>query len=831
LRKLAAGEYDFVLVRQGISSVPPIPISPPPNGGIFVWDDVSPEDDNYGTIIVPKVPKPTGKGRWKRLYTSRLNVKWFNAKGDGVTDDLAALKLAAAAAKTLNADLEIPLGKYLVSGPWVLSGATRKVMGTGEVTIQRANPQELAKLSQPATKGDAALRVSSTIGFFNGQIIQIACIDAGHHLAIDVRTVASVGVDVVNLTSPLSQTFATGPVSDEGCVITTGLIDEVIQFDASVVNASLENIKVLGIGSLVLGVKRFGIGYKGTGALRCVNVESTNHSEAGVAIYSGTGQFSFVGCNMHDNGYAGIYGAPIGGSVEVIGGNYSNNGPEWSGSSAYGMTLNGSKTIVIGAKCENNCANQIDVHSTQNKSVLIVQGCTLAWGASNGDNMPGGMVSLSGECETLIVEGCDMDGHRAVAKQMYGVAAGGFQVYRKGVGASEVGQNQETIRVVNNVFRNMNCSATSVYLTPWDVKDVEVVSNTFINCSSSIIVDNQEVPGCFDPFTAGKPNDLTGFDKRKIPDIVRIVQNTFVDSGRCYVTCGGLVVYVENLFIRKYLGSYTIAPFVVGTIVGRVGRVIRRNNRAIGLESGVFAYTPTTAALPSHYHWSVGDQESNEAPTLGIYQGYVCTVAGTAETSTSTGTKATTHKDTTTIDVDDCTLFCPQQWIMINDGANLVKFRGAIAVRILRVIGIGAKTGGRPGQLIVEFPADIGVEKQEIKFQKAIFQTINASELLYGNSLRVKVDETGIGVFGVKPIARPPAYKQTYSATARTMENDTAADLVTTSATQVGPYGFSSAAQANDIAIEFNKLRADLLALKKVVNSIIDDQQAYGWFQ
>ena len=68
-------------------------------------------------------------------------------------------------------------------------------------------------------------------------------------VAIDVRTVASVGVDVVNLTSPLSQTFATGPVSDGGCVITTGLIDEVIQFDASVVNADLENIKVLGIGS------------------------------------------------------------------------------------------------------------------------------------------------------------------------------------------------------------------------------------------------------------------------------------------------------------------------------------------------------------------------------------------------------------------------------------------------------------------------------------------------------------------------------------------------------------------------------------------------------
>ena len=49
----------------------------------------------------------------------------------------------------------------------------------------------------------------------------------------------------MNLTTPLSQTFAIGPVSEGGCVITTGSVDEVIQFDASVVHASLENIKVL----------------------------------------------------------------------------------------------------------------------------------------------------------------------------------------------------------------------------------------------------------------------------------------------------------------------------------------------------------------------------------------------------------------------------------------------------------------------------------------------------------------------------------------------------------------------------------------------------------
>ena len=53
-------------------------------GGLFYWDSVSTEEDNGGTII-----QATGvtTGRWKRVYSSAVNVKWFGAKGDGVTDD------------------------------------------------------------------------------------------------------------------------------------------------------------------------------------------------------------------------------------------------------------------------------------------------------------------------------------------------------------------------------------------------------------------------------------------------------------------------------------------------------------------------------------------------------------------------------------------------------------------------------------------------------------------------------------------------------------------------------------------------------------------------
>lgn len=97
-----------------------------------------------------------------------------------------------------------------------------------------------------------------------------------------------------------------------------------------------------------------------------------------------------------------------------------------------------------------------------------------------------------------------------------------------------------------------------------------------------------------------------------------------------------------------------------------------------------------------------------------------------------------------------------------------------------------------------------------------------------GFTTQLLVGTTGIGFFGVAQAARASAITQTYSTAARTVANDTAIDLVTTSATQTTPWGFGSQAQAEAIATQFNALRADVLALKKVVNAVIDDLQAYG---
>jgi len=85
-------------------------------GGIFLWNDTSTLADNDGTIVRPNHVAAASPGRWIRLYTGPVNVRWFGA-GLGLGSDLARIMSALAVLTATGGELFFPAANYFLSGP------------------------------------------------------------------------------------------------------------------------------------------------------------------------------------------------------------------------------------------------------------------------------------------------------------------------------------------------------------------------------------------------------------------------------------------------------------------------------------------------------------------------------------------------------------------------------------------------------------------------------------------------------------------------------------------------------------------------------------------
>ncbi|MDF2719135.1 MAG: hypothetical protein K0R28_6060, partial [Paenibacillus sp.] len=117
LRGAAAAELDHVhFVRDAGQE------------GHFRYDPVDTTSaDNTGTVLV------SGSGfRFKRLYSGALNVKWFGAKGDGSSDDAAAIQTAVDAAQNRGDTLYFPTADYMITVPIVIAASKRSIRIVGD---------------------------------------------------------------------------------------------------------------------------------------------------------------------------------------------------------------------------------------------------------------------------------------------------------------------------------------------------------------------------------------------------------------------------------------------------------------------------------------------------------------------------------------------------------------------------------------------------------------------------------------------------------------------------------------------------------------------------
>lgn len=91
---------------------------------IYRWNGSDASADNGGTVIAPN----SGSGRWNLDYSGPLNVAWFGAKADGVTDDTTAIQAAVA----LAVPIFLPVGVMVVSS--TITPRCQSITGSGRLT-------------------------------------------------------------------------------------------------------------------------------------------------------------------------------------------------------------------------------------------------------------------------------------------------------------------------------------------------------------------------------------------------------------------------------------------------------------------------------------------------------------------------------------------------------------------------------------------------------------------------------------------------------------------------------------------------------------------------
>ena len=99
--------------------------------------------------------------------------------------------------------------------------------------------------------------------------------------------------------------------------------------------------------------------------------------------------------------------------------------------------------------------------------------------------------------------------------------------------------------------------------------------------------------------------------------------------------------------------------------------------------------------------------------------------------------------------------------------------------------------------------------------------TLNVGKLTGSAGGSLTITAPTLAFYGSVPAGQPAAYTLTYSTAVRTVPAATAAAVVTTAATLVA-YGYTQA-QADSIPVAINAMQADMLELKKLIVSLIND--------
>ena len=123
-------------------------------GGTFYWHSGSSTTADEGTVFAAD---EGGTGRWKRIFSGPINVRWFGATGDGVTNDTDAIQDAIDYCYTNNSgEVFIPAGTYSVTTltkVFASSDKTVNIVGAGERATRFTKASGVDPIFQWSTSG------------------------------------------------------------------------------------------------------------------------------------------------------------------------------------------------------------------------------------------------------------------------------------------------------------------------------------------------------------------------------------------------------------------------------------------------------------------------------------------------------------------------------------------------------------------------------------------------------------------------------------------------------------------------------------------------------
>lgn len=245
-------------------------------GGDFYYDADSSATANGGTIIAPDV----GDGRWIRVYSGPINIRWFGALGDGTGNDGEFIQNAADFLAPTGGEIYFPTGRYR-------STVSISLPVTGQIITFSGDSYHTSIIV-------SAIPPASTALLRGDGTISDRCYFVARDLALEGNGAAGVHGIYLHYGTPFSE------LSD---LLITGFIDGIRL--ANIYRMSISSVQsILNVNGIVAGLDIAGADAV-CNAISFFGGRYTNNTARGMYLY-GCRNMNICGGDVENNGTDGL---------------------------------------------------------------------------------------------------------------------------------------------------------------------------------------------------------------------------------------------------------------------------------------------------------------------------------------------------------------------------------------------------------------------------------------------------------------------------------------------------------------------------------------------